>query len=89
MRLPASADLGRLAVVVAGVWVLVIGQRDVQPGHTSAGSFVAVPLDTVAPSWSITRLSGVIALSVPERPTEILRGLAFSATGITRRSTPS
>lgn len=52
-------------------------------GQTPAGSRIGDP------SSVITLLSSVIAFDSSVRPMVILRGLAFSATGITSRRTPS
>jgi hypothetical protein len=58
------------------------------PAQTLTGSLAAVPLCTGSP-LSVITLASSIAWAASERPTVILRGLAFSATGITSRSTPS
>ncbi len=64
-----------------------LGQRPspapaLRPGQAFTGSFLVAVSVTGRPSSVITRLSS-IALAVPPLLTVILRGLAFSATGIT------
>ena len=59
------------------------------PGQALTGALAAAAsLCTRTPSSVITVFSS-IALAASGRSTVILRGLAFSATGITSRSTPS
>jgi hypothetical protein len=56
--------------------------------QTLTGAFAAAPPCTGSP-FSVTTLVSSIAWAASERLTVILRGWAFSATGITSRKTPS